>query len=60
MMELADIDRILFQRKVWGRGYSVVELEAKRRAAILWLRGCSKRGWVMDRVLQNVKQKQHA
>ena len=52
MIELADIDRVLFQRKVWGRGYSVVELEAKRRAAILWLRGCSKRGWVMDRVLR--------
>ena len=53
MIELADIDRILFQRSIWGRGYSVVELEAKRRAAILWLRGCSKRGWVMDRVLRH-------
>ena len=52
MIELADIDRILFQRSIWGRGYSAVTLETKRRSAILWLRGCSKRGWVMDRVLR--------
>jgi len=51
MIYIADIDRILHDRCIWGRGYPSNTLESKRRSAILWLRNCSKRGWVLDRVM---------
>lgn len=37
-MTVQDMQRVLFQRSIWGNGF-------------LWLRGCSKRGWVLDRIL---------
>jgi hypothetical protein len=50
MTELADIDRVLYERSVWGKGYNSMALEAKRRSAILWLRLKSKRGWCLDKI----------
>ena len=52
MTTLPDIQRVIAQRSIWGKGFSDASLESKRRSAILWLRGCSKRGWVLDRVLR--------
>ena len=52
MIEIADIDRILRDRSLWGRGYNNMLLESKRRSAILWLRLRSKKGWVMDHALK--------
>lgn len=49
-MTIPDVERVIFQRSIWGRGYSGMALESKRRSAILFLRHCSKRGWVLDRV----------
>lgn len=49
MTTLPAIERALFQRSIWGRGYRSLPLESKRRSAILWLRGCSKHGWLRDR-----------
>jgi hypothetical protein len=48
--ELADIDRVLYERSIWGKGYNSIALEAKRRSAILWLRYKSKRGWCLDKI----------
>lgn len=47
-----DIERVIFQRSIWGRGFNNMSLESKRRSAILWLRNASKKGWVLDRVLR--------
>lgn len=55
MIEIADIDRVLFDRSIWGRGYNNWVLEAKRRSAIIWLRYCSKRGWCVDKVVGRQK-----
>ena len=52
MTTLPDIQRVIFQRSLWGAGFRDENLEYKRRLAILWLRRCSKRGWVLDRVLR--------
>lgn len=54
-MELADIDRVLYDRSVWQRGYSNWSLETKRRSAILWLRYKSKRGWLVDNIIGRKK-----
>lgn len=52
MVEIQDIQRIFQQRVIWQIGYKNVELETKRRSAIIWLRHCSRKGWVVDRILR--------
>lgn len=52
MTDLADINRVLYERLRWGKPYRNEELETKRRSAILWLRHCSKRGWCVDKVVK--------
>ena len=52
MTEISDIQRVIFQRSIWGTGFRNADLESKRRSAILYLRGVSKRGWVLDRVVK--------
>ena len=52
MTTLPDVERVIFQRGLWGRSYRDPSLESKRRSAILWLRNCSKRGWCVDKVVR--------
>ena len=40
----------LLDRRRYGHGYRSESLEAKRRAAIEWLRECSTIGWACDKV----------
>ena len=51
MIEIQDIDRVLKDRSIWGRPYKDINMESKRRSAIIYLRRKSKRGWVLDRVV---------
>lgn len=39
----------LAERQRYGHGYRDERLESKRRAAVDWLRGSSRHGWVCDR-----------
>jgi hypothetical protein len=48
MIELSDVVRVLQDRATWGTGYRNMNLESKRRSAILWLRNCSRKGWIAE------------
>jgi hypothetical protein len=52
MMTIQDIERVIQSRAKWGKEYRDLSLESKRRSAILYLRNCSKRGWVIDRAVR--------
>ena len=43
----------LQERNRYGHGYRSESLEAKRRAAIEWLRESSRIGWACDKVKEN-------
>ena len=49
MTFLPDVDRVIYQRSIWGKSYKDRNLESKRRSAIIWLRECSSRGWWLDK-----------
>jgi hypothetical protein len=52
MMTIQDIERVIQSRAKWGKEYRDLSLESKRRSAIIWLRNCSSRGWVIDRAVR--------
>jgi hypothetical protein len=47
--DFAPLRSVLADRQRYGHGYRENQLEAKRRAAVDWLRGSSRRGWVCDK-----------
>jgi hypothetical protein len=37
---------------MWQKGYRNDSLESKRRSAVLYLRNCSKKGWIIDKAVK--------
>lgn len=51
VMTIQDVERVMQDRAKWAHGYRNAELESKRRSAVLWLRNCSAKGWICDKLL---------